>query len=873
MHNFSRTSKQLILTTIGFLLAGPVAGQPTDAPAALNGDYDPGISTPAAMFGHELGERTLRDGQVTEYLRYVAGLSDRVTHETIGYSHEGRPIDFFVVTSPENHARLDEIRTRHVALSKNADDASVSAEMPVVIWLGFGIHGAEAAGLEASVPVMHHLAASRDAETAALLRESVVLIVAPMNPDGHARRIDHSLSYTSSTIVRDPDHAGHDLWARQRANHYGFDLNRQWLLQAQPEAVAFMEKWHAWKPNLSADYHEMGTTSTRPTTYYFHPGEPGRTNSLIPEETRKLLQEIGQRHARSFDSMQELYFTEELFDTYYIGTGSSYPQLNGSLGMLFEVGTAKLIEIDTPLGRRSLANNIKLHVTTAMNSIQAGVDMRERLLDFQQRFAQSAIDLAGDDSRSAFVFTSRDRTRLARFVDFLKRHDITVHRLAEDYTDGGETYRSAGSYIVPLAQPQYRMIRTIFDRKTDFEKPIFYDVSGWTLPLAYNLQYTPVSGSRFTGGLVGEAAAPEFPSPDAPGRAEYGYVIPWTDYLAPRALYRVLERGLIARSALVPITLPDSADNLTLERGAVFVPLGGQDMSSDEIHALMVEIAEEDGVDVHAVDSGQIPQADADFGSGGSFSTLDAPKVLLLFRGGIQRFDMGHLWDLLDRHMRIPVVLKQKDRLNEIDWDKYTHIILPGGRGVGLSEADQARADQWIREGGTFIGVRQGAAWAQEAFLGQSPVASKVSILAEERLDVSQVRARQARDVIGGAIFQSDLDLSHPLAFGYTRRALPSHRDTAIRLATPENPIATVARYVEDELVLSGYVSPARQQELVGAPMMIAERKGEGTVVLMTDNPNFRGAYLGTNRLLLNSLFLSRAFTTPRTQGGAHYRP
>lgn len=55
--------------------------------------------------------------------------------------------------------------------------------------------------------------------------------------------------------------------------------------------------------------------------------------------------------------------------------------------------------------------------------------------------------------------------------------------------------------------------------------------------------------------------------------------------------------------------------------------------------------------------------------------------------------------------------------------------------------------------------------------------------------------------------------------------------------------------------------------------MLVAERMGDGSVILMTDNPNFRGAYLGTNRLLLNGLFLSKAFSSPRTQGGAHYRP
>lgn len=855
---------------IGLLAAGHAQAQPD---ARAQGDNGGVIAAPAVVLGHAPGAQTYRDGQVTQYLRYVAARSDRVSYETIGQSHEGRPIDLFVITAPENHARLDEIRQRHLQLSDPESNVEPTDDMPVVIWLGYGIHGAEAAGLEASVPVMHRLATAEDAQTEELLRHSVILMVAPMNPDGHARRIDHSHSFMSKTMVRDPDHAGHDLWARQRANHYGYDLNRQWLLLAHPEPRAWMAKWHQWKPNLSADYHEMGTTSTRPTTYYFHPGEAGRTNALIPEETRRLVREVGRYHAQSFDEMQELYFTEELFDTYYIGTGSSYPQLNGSLGMLFEVGTAKLIEVDTPLGRRSLANNIEMHVTTALNTVRAGVAMRATLLDYQRRFAQSAIEQAGADRRGAFVFTSPDRTRLARFVDLLRRHDIAVHRLAADQSVGATAYRSDASYIVPLAQPQYRMIRTIFDSKTDFAKPIFYDVSGWTLPLAYNLEYDALADSRATRNLVAAPAEPVFPAPPPPAVAGYGYVLDWTDYHAPRALYRVLEAGLIARSAQVPITAKTRSGAVKLDRGAVFVPIGGQDMAAAAIHALMADIAEQDGVVVHGLDTGRTAQAGADFGSGGSFATLAMPRVLLLFKGGIQRFDMGHVWDLLDRRMGIPVTLKQKPRLGEIDWDTYTHIILPGGRGVGLADRHAARAARWIEEGGTFIGLRQGAEWAQQAFLGRAPVKSALSVMAEDRIDVAELRAREARDVIGGAIFLSDLDLSHPLAFGYDRRLLASHRDTAIRLATPDNPIATVARYLAESPVASGYVSRAREAELAGSPMLVAERVGDGTVILMPDNPNFRGAYLGTNRLLMNGLFLSKAFSTPRIQGGAHYRP
>jgi hypothetical protein len=311
-----------------------------------------------------------------------------------------------------------------------------------------------------------------------------------------------------------------------------------------------------------------------------------------------------------------------------------------------------------------------------------------------------------------------------------------------------------------------------------------------------------------------------------------------------------------------------------LGRGSVFIPRRGQALSPDQLHELVTRAAVEEGIEVHALNTGTTLNEGSDFGSGNAFGTLARPEVLLLFEDGIQRFDMGHIWHLLDAQMGIPVVLKQKDRIQEIEWGRYTHIILPGGRNVGLSPAAASRMEQWIREeGGTLIALRQGAEWAQEALLGRAPITDRTLALEPgERFDLEELRLRQAEDVVSGAIFSSDLDLSHPLAFGYHRRELPSHRDTSILLVAPENPVATVARYHESPL-LAGYASERRQREIGGSPMLIAERLGGGTVVLMTDNPNFRGVYLGTNKLLMNSLFFSELFSAPSAPGGAGFRP
>lgn len=134
--------------------------------------------------------------------------------------------------------------------------------------------------------------------------------------------MNHVETYGGTVPVTDPDHEQHNLWTTARTNHYWFDLNRQWLLQTQPESQAWLAQWHRWKPMVSADFHEMGTEST----FYFHPGEPLRRNPLIPEQARELTRGIAQHHIAFLDSEARLYTSEEGFDNFYVGKGSTYPR-------------------------------------------------------------------------------------------------------------------------------------------------------------------------------------------------------------------------------------------------------------------------------------------------------------------------------------------------------------------------------------------------------------------------------------------------------------------------------------------------------------------------------------------------------------------
>jgi hypothetical protein len=826
--------------------------------------YDDGIPAPEDILGFGVGDRPVRPDQMVTYLSHLAERSDRISVESIGYSHEYRPIQFFVVTSPENHARIEEIRQAHLA---SLAPGATAANGPAIVWLNYGVHGAESAGMDAAIPTLYHLAAAQGPEIDNTLENAVILITAIFNPDGHARRVDHVETFGGEVPVTDPAHEQHTIWTEARTNHYWFDLNRQWLLQTQPESQAWLEQWHRWKPQVSADFHEMFTEAT----FYFHPGEPLRRNPLIPETARRLTQAIAEHHIRFLDSEARLYTSEEGFDNFYVGKGSTYPQVNGSLGILFEVGAARggLIEAERGLVRHG--ENVRTHFRTGLTTIEGALSNRDDIAAYQRQFFADALEAGQRDTDRAYVFAAQgDPERFNLFVDLLDRHDIEVHALRRDIEAGGEAFRAGNAAIVRLDQPQYTMIRSIFDRATAFEENIFYDVSGWTLPLAYDLDYA-VLGRNWSEGLAGERLQPRETGASAPARSQYGYVLRWSDYYAARSLYRLLDHDVRVRIATEPVTIPVTGGPRAFGPGAVFVPLIGQDVSHDEIYRLVRTAAEEDGVAAFPVVSGSTPGNSPDLGDRRGFRSIEQPRVLVLFDGGLSSYDAGEIWHLLDHRMHIPVVLRRKDEIGGLDWSRYTHLVIPGGGNTRLSERTSERIRQWVREdGGVVIASRQGALMAQETFLSAEPDESddedgedSDDSNSPDRRNYADLPVDDAEHVIGGAIFEGDLDISHPIGFGYGDRFIALHRNLTETLERPEDdPFAVVVQYA-DEPLLSGYASQRRQDEISGTPAVVAQRLGRGAVVLFADNPNFRGTFRGNEKMFLNAIFFSRLISAP----------
>ena len=848
----------LIFTLLAF--ASPVAAQSYDDFRVEGVTYDAAVPTPEEMLGHPLGKAPVRHHKLLEYIRQIAEASPRMSVETIGYSHERRPILFVVVTSPENHARLDEIRAAHIKLTDPASVATSKADMPVVTWLNYGVHGAEASGMDAALPTLYHLAAAQGEAIEKQLEDSVILITAIFNPDGHNRRaawVDQNLS---KVINRDRVHRLHNTpWPGGRTNHYWFDLNRQWLLLSQPEPRAWVAKWHEWRPNLSVDYHEMGSDET----YYFHPGVPGRTNPHVPKEAEALLLEYADYPASFMDAEARLYFNQEIFDNFYIGKGSTYPLVNGAIGVLFEAGRAVGGEVDTDSGIKSYRDNIRTHFRTSLKSIEAGVGMREKLLDYQQRFYEDALAAGRRDRVKAYVFAApEDPARVNHFIDVLRRHRIEVHLLAGEVSAEGKTYRAGQAYIVPTAQPQFRMIASLFETITEFEDNIFYDVSSWTLPLSFDLDYGSLQGRRLDPATLGASVEAVFEKAPEPHEAPFAYAFDWSHYYAPKALYRVVSQGLLARASRRALTLDTTKGPVGLSGGSIIVPLERQTKSKAEIHTIMRAIALEDGIPVHAITTGRAASG-GDLG-GPSVGPVEAPKPLLAVGPGVSAYDAGEIWHLLDYRMHIRLTMTDLEDLHGFDLSDYTHLLLPGGNYKKVNEKLAKKVTEWVQAGGVLIAIRQGAEWAHGKVLypdekkpEETPKTSQ-----PERVPYAEKERTEALDLVAGTIFRGRLDNTHPIGFGYADTDIASQRDTTIIFEPPQNPYATVVQYA-DEPLISGYASAENQKKIAGTAMLIAERKGKGSVILFADNPNFRGIWFGTNKLFLNGLFFGTHFEPP----------
>ncbi len=814
--------------------------------------FDKSIPTPASSIGHEVGEWHVTHDKLLAYMKLLDGVSGKAVWEEYGKSWEGRPLGQLIITSEKNMTRLEEIRLEHLRLSDPAVSKSVSTDkMPVIIKLGYGIHGNESSAQNSSLLTAYYLVAGQGKEIERILDNAVILIDPSLNPDGMQRHSTWVNMYRGKTLSTDPSgREFNEAWPGGRTNHYWFDLNRDYLMLQHPESVGRVAAFFRWMPNINTDHHEMGANST----FFFQPGVKSRNNPVVPAANQEMTAEIGKYHARQLDSIGSLYYTEESFDDFYLGKGSSYPDAHGSVGILFEQAGVKGHLREIPGGVLSFPFAIRNQFNVSLSSIEAGISLRTKLLDMQREFYLSAVREAEAAPIKGYIFRAGDdKSAAGRFIENLLRHKIEIWSAGRTITKNGVTYSNRDSYFVPAKQKEYRFVRSLFEPVFTFTDTVFYDISTWVMPMAFNLSYTALGGSE-AAGMAGERvmSAP-MPVGKVTGSGNrYAWLFEWTDTYAPRALNLIQKAGLTARVAARPFTVSIEGKEKSFGYGTIMIHSRENLFTQEEISSIMENVADECGITIHGVSTGLTPIG-IDLGSN-DLTPLVMPSVMLIIDDGIPSDDAGEIWHLLDVRYGMEVTLMPASRIASARLSKYNVIIIAGNPPVPQSAIESIRS--WNREGGTIIAYKGGNRWAAaNGFAEISYVETAAVPAAMERgyADRSAVRALQS---IPGSIFMTKIDLTHPLCYGYTSEYLPVFKEGSTAVMMTGSPYNSPVRYTSSPL-LSGFCSKENLGR-VSNSVFASVQGGPGRVISIYDDTNFRAIWYGTSRIFANAVFFGQ---------------
>jgi hypothetical protein len=766
----------------------------------------------------------------------LAESSERVSIENRGNSFEGRPLILLTITSKNNHKNLNEIRKNHLNQIDLKNKKSNFYDRPVVIYQGYSIHGNEPSGSNAALLYAYYLAASENEKLKNQLDNSIILLDPSMNPDGLQRFANWVNINKSENLNPDNnDREFNENWPKGRTNHYWFDMNRDWLPVQLPESKARINSFHDWYPNVLTDHHEMGTNST----FFYQPGVPSRVNPLTPNENQELTAKIGKYHERILSDNGSFFYSEEDYDDFYYGKGSTFPDINGGIGILFEQGSSRGHLQESINGNISFPFTIKNQLLTSISSLQATVDLKNELLDYQYNFFNHKKN---KENEYIVVGDMKDKSKLYHFHEILKRHRIKTKKLTENKIINGINFKKNHSFLIPKNQKNRRLLSAIVNNQKTFKDSLFYDVSAWSFLNSFNLEYTH---SKINDKLENF----EFTKPKGSvvSKSDYAYVFSWDDYYTPKALFMLLEKGIKVKVA----TDKFSVNKMNFSYGSILIPVSGQNKSSDEINECIEQISKETGIDFYGLNSSRTDGID--LGSN-DFKNINIPKIGLIVGNGVNSYDAGEIWHLLDTRYQIPTTKLDYNTLSKIDLNKYNTLIFVNGSYSNNKTIDKLKS--WVENGGNLIGFRNASKWLSKnnflkiKFIENKPLPKNVKFVDKNKFYGAQLTS--------GAIFNVELDLSHPINYGYYKKDLSIFRNTNIYIENDEIGFNNPIKYSKENTLISGYISKYNMKSIVNSRPFVNHKLKKGSVNIFTENTNFRAFWYGTNKLMMNAIFFAK---------------
>lgn len=799
------------------------------------------LKSPSEFLGYELGTQFTRHHQVVDYYEYLAeAASDRVKLQEYGQTNERRPLLLVYISSKENITDLENIRKAHIATTEGNGNPSKA-----VVWLSYNVHGNESVSTEASMLTVYTLLT----EKSDYLKNTIVLIDPCVNPDGRERYVNWYNQYKNTPNNVDPNSKEHhEPWLNGRANHYMFDLNRDWAWLTQVESQQRIKMYNQWLPHVHVDFHEQGVDAP----YYFAPAaEP--FHEVITDFQREFQVTVGKNHAKYFDANGWFYFTKEIFDLLYPSYGDTFPTYNGSIGMTYEQGGSGRagLGIETGIGDTlTLTDRIAHHFTTGISTVEISSQNAERLNTEFKKFYQKK------DYKYKSYILNGDADKIEALTRLLDQHEIEYgwgkngNTKGFDYRTGknGSLKTSEKSLVVSTEQKKGTLVKVLFEPNAMLSDSLTYDITAWSLPYAYGLD--AVASENSADATLAVQGRSENPSKTSNLSEEaYAFMTDWNSFNDAQFLAELQQKHIRVRYAKKPFTM----DGLAYDPGSLIITRADNTNQSDFLKNL-AEIASKHHIVLHPTRTGFVENG-KDFGSN-SVEMIKNNKIAVMSGEPTSTLQFGEIWYFFEQQLQYPVTVIDTEYMGDVDLAEYDVLILPDGHGYEdfMDEDKVKHLTAWVSHGGKLIAMG-------DALKGLTQK-NGFGIKAREIEKDSSINVRaynesereQIKKSITGAIFKTKVDATHPLAFGYD--------DTYFSLKLGDSAYdylkdGTVVYLEEDSTKpVAGFAGSDAQKKIGDTLIFGVEAHGDGQVIYMVDNPLFRGFWENGKLFFANALFM-----------------
>ena len=795
------------------------------------------LKSPSEFLGYEIGTQFSRHSQVVDYFDHIAlEMNKNVSLINYGKTYERRPLFYAVISSEKNMSEIENIRLNNLsALDSNGEKINNKA----IVWLSYSVHGNESSSTEASMQTVYELLTKR----AELLENTIVIIDPCLNPDGRDRYANWynqttTIPYNTNKISR--EHS--EPWPGGRANHYLFDLNRDWAWITQVESQQRLKEYHKWMPHVHVDFHEQGINEP----YYFAPAaEP--YHEVITKWQRDFQYMIGKNNAKYFDENGWLYFTKEVFDLLYPSYGDTYPTYLGAIGMTYEQaggGVAGLGILNSEGKNLTLVDRVKHHTVAGISTVEISSENSEKL-------NKEFINFFRDKTNSTYYIMNGDLDKINQLSKFLEKHKIDFYstkaqRLNVFSYNKNKTINyttTLNDLVIPNSQPKGKLVDVLLERTTKLSDSLTYDITAWSLPFVYGLnaystskkiEITDFNENKIVNVIDKNAIA---------------YAGVWNHMNDARFLSGLINNKIKVRYNEKVI----KNGKLTLPRGSMIIYKGDQDQENYE--KILLELADKNNIELHSIYSG-ISEFGPDLGSD-SVKLIKKKKVAIISgedsSNMVSSLNYGAIWHFFEQELKYPLTHLNIENFDDIELNEFDALIIPSGYYGSLgNENNLEKIKSWISKGGNLIAFEN----AIRIFTNKDGFSVKVKRNETERnkdVKFEDLSRERIQNYLSGAIFKVNIDNTHPLAYGYENEyySLKTSSSTYEKLKRGFN----VGKIDDDENSTIGFVGDNIKDNFKNSLVFGHEKIGRGNVIYFADNILFRSFWENGKLFLVNSIF------------------